>query len=131
VQTPHAITAFTGLENFLRSLKKLVDLCEARGIALGLGGHEAPIADVRRRAEETWEHHSARLDRVRAICRSPHTIAEAARALFGEQAGYGKILAYTECGAHVEYLHHLGELVVANLDDFLAEGEAVPKYAVV
>jgi len=129
VQTPQSITAFTGLENFLRSLKKLVDVCDRSAIVVGLGGHEMPIGDVRRRAEETWHHHRNRLDRVRAICAAPHTTAEIAWALFGEQHGYGKILAYAETGAHVEYLHALGELVVANLDDFLGEGEAVPRFA--
>ncbi|MBU0479430.1 hypothetical protein KKC91_12860 [bacterium] len=57
----------------------------------------------------------------------PVTVKELADAHFGQQKGYGRILAYTEAGAHVEYLHALGELAIANIDEAAHEG-SVFKY---
>jgi glyoxylase-like metal-dependent hydrolase (beta-lactamase superfamily II) len=125
-QMPQSITPFTGLENYLRSLEKIWHL---EGIRLALGGHEAPIEDMRGRIEETVAHHTSRLERVVEICSGePRTLAEVSFALFGEQEGYGRILAFSEAGAHVEHLHLRGELAVANLDEVKDSDHPVIRY---
>ena len=100
-QFPQAIAPFAGLEHYFRSLAKVRAL---DGIRLALGGHEEPILDLRTRIDEI------------------------ARALFGEQEGYGVILAIDEAGAHVEYLHALGRLRVDNLDEVASSNEPVMRY---
>ncbi|MCA9520936.1 MAG: MBL fold metallo-hydrolase [Myxococcales bacterium] len=112
--SPQSITPFSGLEHYLRSLERLRRFDT---FALGLGGHEAPVPDVHRRIDECVAHHTARLQRVEALCETPRTIAELSQTMFGEQKGYGILLALLEAGAHVEYLHQLGRLTIANIDD--------------
>lgn len=48
--------------------------------------------------------------------------------MFGEQEGYGAILAIDEAGAHVEYLHQMGRLRVENLDDVATADDPVIRY---
>ena len=48
--------------------------------------------------------------------------------MFGEQEGYGVILAIDEAGAHVEYLHQLGRLRVDNLDEVASSEDPVLRY---
>lgn len=124
-QFPQAITPFAGLEHYFRSLAKIRAL---EGIRLALGGHEEPILDLRARIDEIAAFHRARLDRVLEICETPLTVGEVARAMFGEQEGYGVILAIDEAGAHVEYLHALGRLRVDNLDEVASADEPVFRY---
>ena len=125
-QSPESITPFTGLENYLRSLEKVAKLPDVR---LALGGHEAPIDDPVGRITETMHHHRRRLDRVLEVCRDrPQTLAEVSDALFGDQQGYGKLLAYSEAGAHVEYLHLHGALGIANLEDVRTSDAPVYRY---
>ncbi len=126
VQRPQSITPFTGLENYFRSLEKMLDFGD---FALGLGGHEAPIEDVRRRVAETLHHHERRLRWVHRLCgEKARTIAELARLLFGEQEGYGVLLALSEAGAHVEFLHELGYLVIENLEEVVRDVAAPTLY---
>ncbi len=128
VQRPQAITPFMGLENYFRSLEKLLNF----GVfALGLGGHEAPIADVRARVTETVDHHERRLNQVFTLCQEQsRTVSEISRELFGRQEGYGVMLALSEAGAHVEYLHELGYLTIENLDEVILDLSATPRYRV-
>jgi hypothetical protein len=49
-------------------------------------------------------------------------------AMFGAQEGYGRLLALEEAGAHVEYLHQLGKLKIANLDDVARATDPVIEY---
>ncbi len=115
VQRPQTITPFMGLENYFRSLEKLLSFGD---FSLGLGGHEAPITDVRGRVAETVAHHERRLKQVFALCQDrAHTVSEISWELFGRQKGYGVMLALSEAGAHVEYLHELGYLAIENLDE--------------
>ena len=106
-QFPEALAPFAGLEHYFRSLAKIRAL---EGVRLALGGHEEPIADVRARIDEIAAFHERRLARVLEICEAPLTVFEVSRQLFGEQEGYGEILAINEAGAHVEYLQARGEL---------------------
>jgi len=124
-QMPQSITPFTGLENYLRSLDKVA---KVDGIAVGLGGHEAPIGNLKARVMETADHHRRRLEQCLDLAKDPKTVREFADELFGDQSGYGRMLAYTEAGAHIEYLHQLGQLVVANLDEVTKEENPILKY---
>jgi glyoxylase-like metal-dependent hydrolase (beta-lactamase superfamily II) len=114
-QTPQSITPFTGLENYLRSLEKITHL---KDIQVTLGGHEAPVYNLNRRIVEIGEHHRKRLAQILDLARDePKTIVQLADELFGLQKGYGQMLAYTEAGAHVEYLNQLGKLGISNLEE--------------
>ena len=124
-QFPQAITPFGGLEHYFHSLAKVrrLDL-----VNLALAGHEEPIPDLRGRVDEIAAFHRERLMKVRDLCDRPRTIAEVASELFGRQEGYGTILAIEEAGAHVEYLHTLGKLRIANLDEVAKTEDPVLQY---
>jgi glyoxylase-like metal-dependent hydrolase (beta-lactamase superfamily II) len=124
-QFPQAITPFGGLEHYFHSLAKVrkLDL-----VNLALAGHEDPIPDLRSRVDEIAAFHRERLMKVRDICDRPRTIAQVASDLFGAQEGYGTLLAIEEAGAHVEYLHTLGKLRIANLDDITKTEDPVLEY---
>lgn len=106
-QFPRALDASAGLEHYFRSLEKIR---RVGGIRLALGGHEEPIVDLPGRIAEIERFHRERLERVLAACASPCTVHEIAQEMFGEQEGYGVILALDEAGAHVEHLHALGRV---------------------
>lgn len=128
-QSPESITLNMGLGHYLASLDKVERL---DGISLVLGGHERPMTDLRARVGEIRASHDERLGIILDFCREsgPHTVAEVSRRLFGRVQGYTVLLALEEAGAHVEHLHQLGELVVANADE-LDRGDEIPlRYAV-
>lgn len=124
-QFPQAITPFGGLEHYFGSLAKVrkLDL-----VNLALAGHEEPIADLRRRVDEIATFHRERLMKVRDLCDRPRTVAEVAADMFGAQEGYGTILAIEEAGAHIEHLHTLGKLRIANLEEVASSEEPVLRY---
>ncbi len=124
-QFPQAITAFGGLENYLRSLDKVRAI---PGVTLALGGHEEPIDDLYARALAIAAFHKERLDEVLKLCEAPRTVVEIAGAMFGKKEGYDEILALEEAGAHVEYLHQLGRIVVDNVDEVAAADVPVFRY---
>ncbi len=124
-QAPQTITPFTGLEHYFHSLGRIRRL---EGIDLALGGHEAPMPDLRARIDEIAAHHRERLLRIRQICAEAKTIDEIVGQIWPTQSGYGRILALEEAGAHVEYLHNLGELRIANLDEVAASDAPVIRY---
>jgi glyoxylase-like metal-dependent hydrolase (beta-lactamase superfamily II) len=138
-QFPQAITPFGGLENYLHSLAKVRRVVEGKGangndvaINVALAGHEEPIWDVRARIDAIALFHRDRLARVLELCREPRTIVELTNAMFGhvlDQGGYGTLLAIEEAGAHVEYLHQLGKLRIANLDEVERERDPIVRYA--
>jgi glyoxylase-like metal-dependent hydrolase (beta-lactamase superfamily II) len=124
-QFPQAITPFAGLEHYFHSLAKVRKL---DGINFALGGHEDPIWDLRARIDAIALFHRDRLAKVLDICVAPHTVAQVSQALFGQQDGYSRILALDEAGAHVEYLHQLGQLHIANLDEVARSRDPVIEY---
>lgn len=124
-QFPQSIMPFAGLAHYLRSLAKIRAL---PGITVALGGHEEPIRDLRARIDEIEAFHRGRLARVLEICATPHTIVEIANVLFGERHGYDVILALDEAGAHVEYLHEVGQLRAESLEAAAGEDEPVVSY---
>jgi hypothetical protein len=98
------------------------------GIDFALPGHEEPIPRLQQRIVEIEQFHRARLDKVRELCREPRTIAELSAALFGAQAGYGRLLALEEAAAHAEYLGRRGTLEIANLDELVKSENPVLRY---
>jgi glyoxylase-like metal-dependent hydrolase (beta-lactamase superfamily II) len=124
-QFPQAITPFAGLEHYFHSLSKVRKL---EGINFALGGHEEPIWDLRARIDAIALFHRDRLAKVLDICAAPHTVVQVSQALFGEQDGYSRILALDEAGAHVEYLHQLGQLHIANLEEVARSRDPVIEY---
>ena len=103
----------------------------ARGARLALGGHEGPMTDVIARARQIRRRHMEKLAEVMTICREPHTIMEISLARYDRRHGYEVLLALTETGAHVEYLHERGYLAVANLDEVEADPRAPARYVAV
>jgi glyoxylase-like metal-dependent hydrolase (beta-lactamase superfamily II) len=124
-QAPQWITPYMGVENYLRSLRKLRDW---DSFSLGLGAHEAPIQNVTGRIDETIDHHYQRLRKTHDICGEPHTIKEVSQELFGSLSGYNVQLGLNEAGAHVEMLHDLGYLRIHNLDQVASDLEAPGLY---
>ncbi len=124
-QFPQAITPFGGLEHYFHSLSKVRKL---EGINLALAGHEEPIWDLRARIDGIASFHRDRLAKVLELCREPRTIRAVTEEMFGEQDGYGILLAIEEAGAHVEYLHQLGKLRIANLAEVDKERDPVIQY---
>ena len=124
-QSPASITPFCGLELYLRSLQRIRRI---EGITVALPGHESPIEDLAGRIDDIVAHHRRRLDRVLDICGEPRSLVGVSRTLFGDQAGYNRILALEEAGAHVEYLFERGELRIANLDEVAREPNPVIHY---
>ncbi len=124
-QFPQAITPFAGLEHYFHSLAKIR---KVEGVNFALGGHEEPIWDLRARIDAIALFHRDRLAKVLGLCETPMTVRQMAQALFGEQPGYSRILALDEAGAHVEYLHQLGQLKIANLDDVARSRDPVIEY---
>ncbi|MEL6180896.1 MAG: MBL fold metallo-hydrolase, partial [Myxococcota bacterium] len=124
-QAPQSVTPFMGLENYLRSLRKLRDFGT---FTLGLGAHEAPIHDVHARIDATAEHHFKRLATIHSACDTPQTISDISRVLFGDLSGYSVQLGLNEAGAHVEFLHALGYLVIDNLAEVASDLQAPTTY---
>lgn len=124
-QAPESITSNTGLGHYLDSLEHIQQL---EGINLALGGHEAPIADLRARIDAIRALHQERLDRVLALCSTPRAIASISKELFGKVDSYHVLLALEETGAHVEYLYQRGELIATNVDDVEREEDPVILY---
>lgn len=125
-QAPESITTNMGLGHYLDSLDHIVRATS--NVALGLGGHEAPIADLPGRVAEIRRAHEERLDKVLACAREPKSIADISLELFGRVGSYHVLLALEETGAHVEYLYERGELVAANVAELEATSHPVVLY---
>ncbi|MCR4316515.1 MAG: MBL fold metallo-hydrolase [Planctomycetes bacterium] len=126
-QMPESITSYTGLGTYLDSLLKI---SRVDGIRLALPAHEEEIYNFYERIDEIARHHIKRLDKVMEICQEPLTLFEICQKMFGDQKGYGKLLAIEEAGAHVEYLVERSYMMIANLRELQDESEDVLKYAV-
>jgi hypothetical protein len=99
-------------------------------VNFALGGHEEPIWDLRARIDAIALFHRDRLARVKSMCSSARTVLEVAHEMFGNQDGYSRIMAIDEAGAHVEYLHALGQLRIANLEEVAGARDPVIQYVV-
>jgi hypothetical protein len=56
------------------------------------------------------------------------TLVEVSKRLFGPRAGYTRLLALEEAGAHVEYLFQRGELGIANLSEVSEQANPIIQY---
>lgn len=124
--SPESITRYTGLGHYLESLERLEAF--AHDVRLALGGHERPMPDLLARIEQIRSRHFEKLEEVLHICREPRTIVEISLARYDRRHGYEVLLALTETGAHVEYLHDRGYLAVANLDEVETDPNAAVRY---
>ncbi len=120
---PERLTLTTGLDHYLDSLEKTKALVDRTRLVLG--GHERPFRDLSARIESTRSLYEDRLAQVLDLARDPMTIAEFAQELFGETAGYHRLLALEEAGAYVEYLSMRGRLGVGDLES-LERGDGSP-----
>ena len=124
-QWPESVAAYTGLGHYLDSLEKIQRM---PGFELTLAAHEQAIHDVYGRIGTIrgahcggwigcWTCSTRRSE--------PLSIDEIARRLYPEVTGFRAVLAITDVGSRVEYLHQRGRITVANLDEVEREQNAV------
>ena len=129
-QWPESVAAYTGLGHYLDSLEKIERM---PGFELTLAAHEQAIHDLYGRIETIRGAHVRRLDRLLdmlAAASGPLSIDEITGQLYPEVTGFRAVLAITDVGSRVEYLHQRGRLAVANLDEVEREQNAVCRYCV-
>jgi glyoxylase-like metal-dependent hydrolase (beta-lactamase superfamily II) len=129
-QWPESTAAYTGLGHYLDSLDKIK---QTPGIELTLASHEQPIHDVYGRIETIRSAHLRRLDRLLkmlAKATRPMSVDEIAQELYPEVTGFRAVLAITDVGSRVEYLHQQGRLIVENLDEVQRAQYPVYRYRV-
>ncbi len=114
-QAPEQLSTWGGLNHYLSSL----DLVErwGEGTNLALCGHRRNITDLSQRISEIKKMHADRLVRVLDFFKSPNTIFNLTKNLFGEVNGFNALLALEEAGAHVEYLYQRGLLTIVNYEE--------------
>ena len=96
-----------------------------------LAAHEQVIHDVYGRIKTIRSAHRRRLERMLDMLRKagrPLSIDEIARQSYPEVTSFRAVLAVTDVGSRVEYLHQRGELTVANLDEIDRDENAVYRY---
>ena len=113
--TPHISGLVAGadpLTEFFASLDKVAGL---EGVTLTLPAHGHPFDDLRGRAHEIRDHHTERLDTLRAAADElgDATVEEYSRKLFRPRS-WGQ-MAESETYAHLEHLRETGE--VTSRDD--------------
>ncbi len=130
-QWPESMIPYTGLGHYLESLEKIG---RTGGFDLALAGHEPVIRDVYRRIDAIRDAQFRRLDRLIEVLRAadgPMSIAEIANRMYADKQGFHVMLALTDVGARVEYLHQRGQLTVANLDEIESQQDQVFRYRAV
>jgi glyoxylase-like metal-dependent hydrolase (beta-lactamase superfamily II) len=114
-QAPERLSFHTGLSHYLESLRRTLPF--ARGVSLGLGGHEGPITDVAARVRDIFASHQRRFEVVLEMLCEPATVFDVSQKLFHDLNGYDKLLAIEEAGAHIEYLFNEGLVSVVNMSE--------------
>ena len=130
-QWPESLMAYTGLGHYLESLDKVR---RTPGFKLTLTAHEQPIHDVYHRIDTMRSAHRRRLERLLEMLRMadhPLSLDEIALQSYPEVTGFRALLAITDIGSRVEYLHQRGQLTVANLDEIDRNETAVFRYRAV
>ncbi len=122
---PESLTASTGVDHFLQSLRKVGAL---DGVRLALGGHDQPVHDLRQAVATIEATQAARIARIHEACATPRSIAEITAAIYPDIGGYDELLALQKVGAYIEYLDQRGLLAVANLDEVAEDEAGVPRY---
>jgi glyoxylase-like metal-dependent hydrolase (beta-lactamase superfamily II) len=129
-QWPECTAAYTGLGHYLDSLDKLQRMA---GFELTLAAHEQAIHDLYGRIDSIRGAHMRRLNRLLdtlAAADRPLSVDEITQRLYPEATGFRALLAITDVGSRVEYLHQRGRLLVANLDELECEQNPVYRYRV-
>jgi glyoxylase-like metal-dependent hydrolase (beta-lactamase superfamily II) len=129
-QWPEFTAPYTGLGHYLESLAKIE---QTPGIELTLAAHEQAIHNVYERIETIRRAHLRRLDRLTDMLRKasrPLSIGEIADELYPEVTGHREVLAITDVGSRVEYLHQRGRLRVENLDEIDRAETPVYRYVI-
>ncbi len=129
-QWPESMIPNTGLGHYLDSLDKVRRLGRFR---LALPAHEPTIEDMAHRIGAIEASHRRRLGRVVEILRqsdAPMSIDDITERMYSPKQGFHAVLALTDVGARVEYLHQHGRLTVANLDEIEQADLPVYRYAV-
>jgi len=130
-QWTESAAPYTGLGRYLESLDKIAKI---PGFELTLAAHEATITDVYRRIETIRTSHGRRLERLWDMIRKaarPLTLFDIVQLSYPELSGFRAVLAVTDIGARVEYLHHRGRLAVVNLDELDRDPDAAYQFEVV
>lgn len=130
-QWPECVAPYTGLGHYLDSLEKIERL---PGFELTLAAHEQPIHDLHGRIASIRAAHARRLNRLLALLDQadrPLTIAEIAHESYPDVTGFRAVLAITDVGSRVEYLHQRGQLRIVNLHDVAGTERPVYRYCVV
>jgi glyoxylase-like metal-dependent hydrolase (beta-lactamase superfamily II) len=130
-QWPESTAPFTGLGHYLDSLEKIRRM---PGFELTLAAHERPIHDLYGRIASIRAAHTRRLDRLLDLLGKadrPLSVDEITTHSYPEVTGFRALLAITDVGSRVEYLHQRGQLAVANLDEVQRAEEPVYRYRVV
>ncbi len=123
-QVPECLNLNAGLSHYLDSLKAVVQWADQPAIVLG--GHNAPITDLRSRVSEILHEHYIRLVKILdMVCDHPITVLEVSKTLFGQVAGYNILLALEEAGAHIEYLLRLGFISIENIEEVKTSSEPI------
>jgi len=113
--TPNIGMRPDGLANPLGAYLQALEALRALTVAQALPAHEQPIRDLSARVAALAQHHHHRLTRVLAALEAPKTAYEVLVALFGEGLSAHHVqLAMDETLAHLEYLHHAGQVGLEN-----------------
>ena len=129
-QWPESTAPLTGLGHYLDSLDKIGRM---PGFELTLAAHEQPIHNLYGRIESIRNAHFRRLDRLLSMLRKvdrPLSVDEITARLYPEVTGFRAVLAITDVGSRVEYLHQRGRLRVDNLDEVDGKEKPVYRYRV-
>lgn len=98
------------LHEFLTTLEGMPDL---PADTLVLPSHGEPFHGAADRIEALKAHHYAELEKLRRLCRRPHSAYEAALAMFPRIDDHNFSMAVTEALAHLRHLELRGELLAA------------------
>lgn len=129
-QWPEMMAAFTGLGHYLESLAKIE---REQGFELVLPGHEQVVKDLYRRIGSIRAAHERRLERLLVMLAAEPkalSIYEISRRLYPDVTGFRAVLAVTDVGARVDYLHQRSQLSVVNYDEMVGTENAVYRYRV-
>jgi glyoxylase-like metal-dependent hydrolase (beta-lactamase superfamily II) len=129
-QWPAIASPYTGLGWYLASLEKIERM---PGFTLTLAAHEQVINNVYHRITTIRSAIERRLERLLDMldeASRPLTVDEIARQLYPDVTGFRAVLAITDVGARVEYLHEQGRLSVADAGEVQGEKEPVTRYYV-
>ena len=98
-----------------------------------MAAHEQVIQDVYRRIESIRAAHRRRLERLLAMLADepqPLSVYEISQRLYPGVTGFRAVLAVTDVGSRVEYLHQRGQLTVVNYDEITEAENVVYRYRV-